>query len=97
MIGYMPDMVQAVVSSNTIYKNNASLNGDGNGAILNECSDEVQTTALIPTEAESINDSDFIIENGILKEYLGDGGNVVLPEDVAVSVWCPNPDQRIQR
>ena len=28
------------------------------------------------------NTSDFVIENGVLKEYKGSGGNVVVPEGV---------------
>ena len=38
--------------------------------------------------------SDFVIENGVLKEYTGKGGNVVIPEDVtSIGAWafygCP--------
>ena len=28
------------------------------------------------------NPSDFVIENGVLKKYVGPGGNVVIPEGV---------------
>ena len=30
------------------------------------------------------NASDFIIENGVLKKYVGPGGNVIIPDDVSV-------------
>ena len=28
------------------------------------------------------NASDFVIENGVLKKYVGSGGDVVIPEEV---------------
>lgn|GEM_PF-1736606 len=35
------------------------------------------------------NASDFIIENGILKEYTGPGGDIVIPEGVTeIGYWC---------
>ena len=37
-------------------------------------------------EKDMSNASDFIIENGVLKKYVGPGGDVVIPEGRAV--WC---------
>ena len=42
------------------------------------------------------NASDFIIEDGVLTEYVGPGGDVVIPEGVTsigdeVFCWCMNP------
>ena len=30
------------------------------------------------------NEKDFVIENGVLKKYVGPGGNVIIPDDVSV-------------
>ncbi len=37
---------------------------------------------LIPTKAYASSNSDFVIENGVLKEYKGTGGNVTIPKGV---------------
>ena len=34
------------------------------------------------------NASDFVIENGVLKEYTGPGGDVVIPDGVATIEGC---------
>ena len=38
------------------------------------------------------NASDFIIENGVLKKYVGPGGDVVIPEGVTVIGYCAFED-----
>ncbi len=41
----------------------------------------------VKNERGEENNEDFLIENGVLKRYLGEGGDVIIPEGVT-SIGC---------